>query len=262
MDLNGDGNNDPILLGYSRHTLSITEEGAGCILNWLPGVGGNPASLPRAQRVVDGEDCQSGIQLSPEGKINNPLLAEALLLTIHVRLDPQLGNTRLSGLDCGFHPVLNQFLGNNPSVNNLLRLANLALGNIVGPVPFGALTDAMHCINETAELCGQAPERPSSTAPFAALAEKGAAEQVKQGLNIYPNPANQTVHFGLDAYSGKAAVLRIFSLQGQLVEERRLAEVPAGPLELQLDQYLNGLYIATLYIDGYGLQTGSFRVER
>jgi len=262
IDLDGNGLGDPIVLGYSRHTLSIMDGGAGCIFGWLPGAGGAPATLPRAQRVVDGSDCRSGVQLSPDGRINNPLLAEALLLAVHVRLDPQLGNTRLSGLGCEFHPALNQFLGNNPSANNLLRLANLALGNIIGPVLLTPLADAVHCINETYRLCGQAPEGSPRIAPPPLFQAEGATEQAGKGLAIYPNPAAQSVYLGLAAFSGKLAIIRIYSLQGQIAEEWRLAELPEGPLELPLDNYPNGLYIATLYIDGHGLQTGRFVVER
>lgn len=259
-DLDGDGVNDPIVLGYSRHTLTIADGGGNCIFNWLPGAAGNPASLPRAQRVVDGTDCRSGIQLSADGKINNPLLAEALLLAVKIRLDPQLGNTRLSSLDCGFHPALSQFLGNNPSVNNLLRLANLALGNILGPVPFGPLTNALHCINEAHGLCGQ-QEAPLAAQPTPFIGGS-ATGQAAEGLDIYPNPAANSVHFNLAAFRGKIAVIRIFSPQGQLVEERRLPEVPEGALEWRLDHYNNGLYIATLSAEGHAVQTGRFVVER
>lgn len=255
-DLDGDGLNDPIVLGYSRNTLTILDGGADCIFSWLPGSGGSPASLPRAQRVVDGSNCRSGIQLSADGKINNPLLAEALLLTVKIRLDPQLGNTRLSNLDCAFHPALDQFLGNNPSVNNLLRLANLALGNILGPVPFGLLTDALHCINEGHALCGD------EQAPRIAFAGGSPAGPATGGLAIYPNPAASAVHFNLAAFSGQPAVIRIYSPQGQLVEERRMAEIPDGPLEWRLENYSNGLYLAVLFVEGQQVQTGRFVVER
>ncbi len=261
-DLNGDGLSDPIILGYSRRTLTIEDGGAECILDWLPGAGGAPAPLPQGQRVVDGSNCNSGIPLSPDGRINNPLLAEVLLLTVKARLDPQLGNTLLSNLDCGFHPVLAQFMGNNPTVNSLLRLTNLSLGNIMGPVPMGPLTDAVHCINERYQLCGQEPEEASMAAPLPSSPGVTTTGRQADGLIIYPNPAADAVHFNLSDFSGKPAVVRIYSLQGQLVEERRLPEIPETPLELQLGQYRDGLYIATFYIDGYGLQTGQFVVER
>ncbi|MCO6478932.1 MAG: T9SS type A sorting domain-containing protein, partial [Phaeodactylibacter sp.] len=261
-DLNGDGLSDPIVLGYSRHTLTITAEGAECLLNWLPGAGGTPAPLPRAQRIVDGSDCHSGIPLSPDGRINNPLLAEVLLLTVKVRLDPQLGNTLLSNLDCAFHPVLAQFMGNNPTANSLLRLANLSLGNIMGPVPMSPLTDAVHCINEHYQLCRQEPEEAPMATPLPSFRGEPATGRPAEELIIYPNPAADVVHFRLSNFSGKPAVLRIYSPQGQLVEERRLPEIPEGPLELQMGNYRNGLYIAALYIDGYGMLRGAFVVER
>lgn len=261
-DLNDDGLSDPILLGYSRRTLSITEGAADCILSWLPGTGGTPAPLPQGQRIVDGSDCLSGIPLSADGKISNPLLAEALLLSVNVRVNPQLGNALLSGLDCEFHPLLNQFLGNNPSVNNLLRLANLSLGNVLGPVPFSSLRDAMHCINESYPLCGQEPEEAPMAAPQPSFPGEIAMGRQAERLIAYPNPAAGAVHFKLSAFSGKPAVMRIYNMQGQLVEERRLPEIPESPLELPLDHYHNGLYIATLYVEGHGMRTGAFVVER
>ena len=57
-------------------------------------------------------------------------------------------------------------------------------------------------------------------------------------------------------------MIRIYSLQGQLVEERRMAEIPDGPLEWRLENYSNGLYLAVLFVEGQQVQTGRFVVER
>ncbi len=269
VGLIGDALAEPMHLGYYFHSLTITEGAEDCIINWLPGGGGTPTYLPRERRTVDGDDCNLGsIALSADGQIENPLLVETIVLTLSVRLNQDLGTTPLSAFEtCTFHPILHQFLGSQATVNNLLYLANLGLGNLLGPVPLQAINDALHCINGFTDLCGA--EGPGS---MLAMPNTGQAQDqgftstvqqlIGQELNIFPNPSSSVVHFDLTAFAGRTAVVQIYNLQGQLIEQTHVDELPSSPLEYQVGQYHNGLYLAAIQIEGFGVKMGEFVVEK
>mgnify|MGYP005666520263 CR=1 FL=1 len=268
MGLISDALTEPIRLGYSFHTLTITEDAAECVVNWLPGGGGTSTYLPRERRIVDGSNCDLGsISLSDDGQIENPLLVETIILTLNVRINQDLGDTPLNSFEtCTFHPILHQFLGSQATVNTLLYLANLGLGNLLGPVPLQAITDALHCINGFSNLCGD--QRPGSMLSIPDNQQQTTDNQSLSAamrgreLVIYPNPASNVVHFDLSDFAGQTAVFMIYNLQGQLIEQRRMDELPNSTIEILLDQYQPGLYYVAAQIEGFGVKSGEFLVEK
>ncbi|GJM34831.1 MAG: hypothetical protein DHS20C18_38320 [Saprospiraceae bacterium] len=152
-DLNGDGLVDTLIMGATFTTLKIGPESAHCLLQWFPNAGGNPAALRRQNGAV-APDCKPGINpVNAAGKLLNPLFAEGLKLALYLRLNPDFGKTKLNTLDCNIAPIVMQGLGNNPDVDELMRLTQLALGNLVLVPHLRELLDALTCINGPINLC-------------------------------------------------------------------------------------------------------------
>jgi hypothetical protein len=106
--------------------------------------------------AVPGVNCSLATNpLDDNGHIINPLLGEVLKLSILARLNPAFGAKKLSTFPCTIHFVVLQALKPNPDVNELLRVANLTLGNI----NFGTaehkkfLLDALKCISNGVTVC-------------------------------------------------------------------------------------------------------------
>ncbi len=156
MDVTGDGVADGIVMGYSNSTVTILPGSGACIQKWLPYTGTlAPTGLKFGNPMV-GTNCLPGTNLvDVSGHLRNPLFAEALRLTILVRLKPALGTTQLSTLSCTIHPIILQALAPNPNINELLRVTNLALGNIAlaPPTHMKFLLDALKCVNGPLDIC-------------------------------------------------------------------------------------------------------------
>lgn len=152
-DVNGDGAPDLLVIGVSNSTLSVPPGRGNCIQQWLPSLGTQPSGL-KFEKAVTGADCKPGPNpLDENGKLANPLAAEALKLNIMVRLKPALGTTKLNTLGCTIAPIVLQALAPNPDVNELLRVTNAALGNIALQPHLRELLAALQCINAPLDVC-------------------------------------------------------------------------------------------------------------
>lgn len=163
--LNGAGGtgstNNPIVLGspLTNTTLTIDLQYASCILDWFPyRSGAVPTGLESGQQRVDA-DCRPGTNpLDADHHLANPLLAEALKLTLYLRLHTAYGNKKLSELNlpCSIAPLVLQALaqGKNSTVNELMRNTHIALSNN-GPLvmSLNELLSALQCINGTLNFC-------------------------------------------------------------------------------------------------------------
>jgi len=242
VDTDGDGLPNPLVLGVSRNKLTLKPGAGACILEWMPSVSDSATSLRTAQIVIDGSDCSIAPNLiNAEGKSRNPLLEATLKLSIKVRLEPAYGNRLLSELeDCIFHPIVYQFMPPNPDVNDLLRLANLGLGNIIGPPHLNHLLNALRCINDTYEIC--APAEPDMT--FAAPGNQLPATQPsahKPAWNVFPNPAQGSVFADLSQWADQSVELELVNASGQVMQVQRMV-APDAPLRLDVAGYPTGLY--------------------
>lgn len=141
----------------STHMFTIHPEDAGCVVIWLPASGDRPAALRRQVVGVD-MDCQPGLNpLDENGKLVNPLFGAVLELSLYVRLDPAFAAVSLRELDCEIPPIVMQTLqrenNEDPQIKHLLRITNLALGNLVLVPHLEELLSVLECINVPLHLC-------------------------------------------------------------------------------------------------------------
>ncbi|MFM9950234.1 MAG: trypsin-like peptidase domain-containing protein, partial [Saprospiraceae bacterium] len=157
-DIDGDGVADPLVVGRSFGKVTLDASDAACIISWMPSKGDSAMALVTAQVEVGG-DCLPGANpMDTDGTLMNPLFAEGIELGLKVRLNPALGDALLSGTGCAIKPIVLQFLPPNPTVKDLLRLSNIALGNLIGPTHLEELLDAIRCVNEGYDICDEVNE--------------------------------------------------------------------------------------------------------
>lgn len=241
LDTDGDGQPNPLVLGYLRNSLFLDASAAHCVLGWLPSSGEEATVLSRGVERVDSTDCAPGSNLlDDDGRLVNPLLGEVLKLGIKLRLDADFGNTPLAETGCSFHPVLYQYMPNNPTVANLLLLSNIALANYIGPPHLLHILAALRCINGLYDICepGEAGGEGLAIQLPAAPSASTAAE-----LFIFPNPAADEVFIELGEWAGQPAMLRLINAQGQSVLGQWINALPTAPLRLDLANLPVGLYL-------------------
>lgn len=259
-DLDADGEADPIVLGYSNRTLTIGEDALDCVMDWLPHTGGPGAPLPRGsgQYTVDPADClPGGSPLSEDGRLQNRLLGEVLQLSIKLRQTPELADLPVRDLNCQFSVMAQQTLRPSSTVGSILRLGNITLANLYGPF-YEPIASAIQCINNQFPLCEDGNATMAMARSDLNLPQE---TTVEKAFRLYPNPAGAELFIDAPALRGKAAVLRIYNLQGQLTAEQRITEWPAAPLRLNLDSRWRGIYLANILADEKAVYTKQFVVE-
>ncbi|MPL89567.1 hypothetical protein SDC9_35603 [bioreactor metagenome] len=167
----------PLVVGLPANNRSFTVPvagGAQCIIDRFP-------SWNNAFVLTGNYSCGNfGDLLQPDGRFNNTLLVEAITMQFNLWLTPALGDLLLensafyirSASGCGgeddyplddstyyeIHPSVYNYLGPDPTVQDLLDLANLALGTPVIPGPNAPtkaqIKYALKYINEAFENCG------------------------------------------------------------------------------------------------------------
>lgn len=243
VDLDNDGISDPIVLGFSHHTLTLTSDATDCIVDFLPSALGPPRAIPSDNVILDPSSCAIGnIELNAEGKITNPLLEEAILLAVNMRLNSSLGDTPLSSMDCEDMPLVLHFLGRNtnPTINDLADLGNKALSGILGPALMTGLRSTMACVNQVEDICGvQSPfrEEDNGNGKFG-IRIASAPEEVK----LFPNPAGDLINVDISGFEISKAMLNLYRIDGQLLETRRLHDFSAANQRFDTKKYANGLY--------------------
>ena len=80
----------------------------------------------------------------------------------------------------------------------------------------------------------------------------------QEKLSVFPNPATGYIHFDLEMKAGKTGRLRIFNMNGQMVQELKVKE---GRNTLDLQGYSNGLYAFIYEVNG-DLLTGKFVIDK
>jgi len=240
VDTDGDGAPNPLVVGYSFHKLTLLPGAGHCIIDWMPSVGDSATSLRTKRIVIDGSDCSIAPNLvNADGKSRNPLLEAGLILSFKLRLDPDFGNRPLSELDaCIFHPIVYQYMPPYPDVNDLLRLTNLALGNIIGPPHLNHLLDALRCLNGTYDLCEPVDMDMSIAAPGI---QASTIAGNTPGWTVFPNPATGMIFADLSQWSGEVIELEVVNARGQVMQVQRTM-APDAPLRLDVAGYPSGLY--------------------
>ncbi|MBK6347370.1 MAG: hypothetical protein IPF68_15850 [Bacteroidales bacterium] len=169
--------NGPMVLGIPANNRSFTVPvvgGAQCVMDILP-------AASNANALTGNYGCGNfGNLLRPDGTLYNSLLAEAITFQFNLWLTPALADLLLespefyvrSSSGCGgqgnyplsdsthymIDPTVYNYLGNDPTVQDLMDLANLALGRAVLPGPDAPtranIKYALIYINEAFENCG------------------------------------------------------------------------------------------------------------
>lgn len=263
MDVDGDGISDPIVLGYSNHTLTIGADALDCVMQWLPHTGGQATALVRGHYTTDPTTCSIGPNpLSPDGRIANRLLGELLELAIKIRINPEIGNLVARELDCQYSVMVYQTLRPYSNVNSIVRLGNITLGNLYGPF-YGPVASAVQCINDLYPLCTVVQDVAAATvANSQDLDLQTNTSLTSQRLILYPNPARDELFVRAPQMTGETVVLRIYNLQGQLAMEQRLNEWPAEPLRLPIAPHWQGIYVLRLFVEGNHTESETFVVKR
>lgn len=148
---------DALVFGNNQSTVTIPPGRGNCVVQWLPYTGTTPTTLP-FDKAVAGADCTLMSNPLNGGHIVNPLLGETMKLAILVRLNPALGTRKLSTFtNCTLPFIVKHQLKPNPDVNELLRVTNLTLGNVIvalsEPPHITELLNYIKCINSKFTVC-------------------------------------------------------------------------------------------------------------
>lgn len=150
----------PLVWGQTAATVTLKAGNGACAVKWLPYSGVTPTAL-KFDDAVAGPDCRlMSNPLDGTGHIVNPLLGEAMKLKFLVRLNPALGDKKLKAdLNCTMHFIVRQALagGENATVNELLRVTDLTLGNVnvnlLVPEHALHLLAVLKCVNTGRTVC-------------------------------------------------------------------------------------------------------------
>lgn len=147
----------PLQFGQNAATVTITAGHGNCVVKWLPYSGTTPKSLPFDDAVAGAACTLMSNPIDAAGRLENPLLGETMKLSILVRLNPALGTRKLSTFPCTLPFIVRQQLKPNPDVNELIRVTNLTLGNVIvalsQPPHINQLLDYLKCINGKFTVC-------------------------------------------------------------------------------------------------------------
>ena len=86
-------------------------------------------------------------------------------------------------------------------------------------------------------------------------------EQAKT-TKVYPNPSTGDAFVDLEAFVGKAATLRVFNNNGQLLEMIQIDEIQVPTQRLDLSPYQNGIYLINIQVEGYPEETKKLMLNR
>lgn len=261
-----------IILGDGARKLTILPSQVSCVIAKMPS-GTTPALLP-----IGNVTCTNatGSAYLNSGKFKSILLGQTLALALNIRLNASLGTvviankymttyaatacvngTAIAGTKQVFaipQSVLT-YMGTNNTVNNLLLLANKALGGTyvpgVGQPSLGDITTALDAINRGFDGCRILVGFSASSAGLKLDDENETIETVQSGINVnaYPNPftGTTTIQFTLDETT--AATLEVYSVTGQRVASLFNGVANAGETyEATFDatQLAAGMYLCKL----------------
>ncbi|MFN0173690.1 MAG: choice-of-anchor L domain-containing protein [Saprospiraceae bacterium] len=150
----------PLVWGQTAATVTLPAGQGSCVVQWLPYTGVVPTALKFDDARAQAPACTLMSNPLSGGHIVNPLLGEAMKLKILVRLNPGLGLKRLkTDLKCPMHFIVRQGLagGEDATVNELLRVTDLTLGNVnvslLVPAHCLELLKVLKCVNTGRDVC-------------------------------------------------------------------------------------------------------------
>jgi hypothetical protein len=155
---------DALFLGLpeSRNPTSfrVKAEEADCVVQWLPDTKGRPTALKGGFQGVEGRrddptSCKPGSNpYDPAtGRLSNPIFAEALKLSLYLRLHPEFNDVLLESFGCEIDYVTFTGLGPSGNIRSFMDAANKALGNQNMTPHERSWLKAFRCINGSYDLC-------------------------------------------------------------------------------------------------------------
>ncbi len=76
------------------------------------------------------------------------------------------------------------------------------------------------------------------------------AQETKDGVVLFPNPADTRVYVDLKEYESRSAVIRIYNALGRLEATKVVEEIGTTPYQFNLSGYSSGAYVMSVDIDG------------
>ena len=254
--------NEDITLGFTHYQLTITPKGLDCALQHLSQHSQNqkPSPLPAGDLVIDGTNCNSLNQNTSNGhKLNNPLLAQALLLNIQIQLNPEIANTKLNSLNCSANPSLLQALPPNATFEDLQTVTNYALGNLTFQPFLDLLTHGLYCYNK--QLRQNSDWKDLLPAFYSVREAVATADALVDNLNLYPSFAEESIYVDSNHGYGQEAVINIHDLQGKLVLAMNISELTTSPIRLNMYNFSDGMYEVLLFTKGQPIQSGTLVIQ-
>jgi hypothetical protein len=263
----------PDLISGSANRQIICSVGdADCLQNKL--VSGNSASsLPNG--IVHCVNATGNNYLS-NGKFRSYLLSQEICLALSTRISPSLGSLHITNLyistyaatACtngsaiagtklvyGIPQSVLTYMGTNNTVNNLITLANQALGNSL-PNNGPSLTDIANACNAIISAFDHCRIFAgfTSTSQGARIENADAASSSTiNKLFVNPNPATGNTTISFAANEGSHATLDIYGINGQLVSnvlDGAVTEDGLYSVDVDCSSFSKGIYFVRLAVDG------------
>ena len=143
----------PIDLGLTSSTINIPAGREDCVTGWLPYSGTTPKTLAFKNLVVRADCSIAPNDVDSNGKIVNPLLGEAIKMSILVKIDSDFGDRKVTSFGCNIPDMVKLNLSPDMDVNEFLRVTNTTLGNVTVQPFMEPWLDVIQCINQTTDVC-------------------------------------------------------------------------------------------------------------
>lgn len=267
---------NPLVMGYNAATstkkLTLLSTEISCIITKLPG-GSNAYVLPGVATCATA----TGSNWINNNKFKSALLGQAIALAVNIRVQSSLGTLQITG------PYLTTYaattctggvavtgtklvfaipqnvitkLGAANTVNDLLALANAALGGTYTPSGtqpnLGDITAALDAINKGFDRCRILAGFSNSSAGSKVENEDVIEESNEaNALVIFPNPTSGSATIAFVAPSDNRAVMNVYSIDGKLISTVTDENVEQGngySVDINTDSWIPGIYFVRLTV--------------
>jgi len=261
----------PLVTGAGTRTITFGTTESSCLQSKLP-AGGTVAALPSGNKTCAQATGTSYLQ---NGKFKNNLLGQTIALSLAIRLNPSLGNVRITGTyittyaasSCvngtavtGTKQVKNipsavvNYLGVNNRITDLLNLANAALGcTYSGSSPtLSQINTAVCNIIAAFEQCRIFVGFSNSSSGLRLIENE--PEELTNNmlhLSVHPNPSDEYAVLTFPTEFSGQTEIALFDLQGRRIAGLFYGEWPGyESVELNTSELTPGIYLIKLSNNG------------
>ena len=142
----------------------------------------------------------------------------------------------------------------NSAISIIESLRGTAISNADADYLLAEIQALIDALNAGSVVCG--PPRPNTPQTFDPVSD------VADDFLLFPNPANNTINLSMHEQFGKPAVIRIYSMQGQLMTEQNYLSLDQGEINFELSQFANGIYTMMISVDNEAPVVKKFVVQR